>query len=119
MGFKDRLGVVYAEANAKLYTCTAMVAMTDGEDITSCKVVRKLAVGEFYEASGPVVEDTKTGVSRLPGKALKDGKEGWITMKGNAGTIYAEAAAKYYSVKKETQLEKKFGTAGAESIRTM
>merc|ERR1712187_239809 len=117
--FKDRLGVVYAKANASLYTCTAMVAMTDGEDITSCKVVRKLAVGEFFEASGPVVEDSSTGVSRLPGKALQDGKDGWITLKGNAGTVYAEAATKYYSVKKETQLEKKFPSAGAESIRNM
>merc|ERR1712151_153471 len=116
---KDRHEVGYADANPKLYTCTALVAMTDGEDIKSCKVLRKLAVGEFFEATGPVVEDPSTGVSRLPGKALKDGKEGWITLKGNAGTMYAEAAPKQYSVKKETQLEKKFGTAGAESIRTM
>merc|ERR1712039_475247 len=110
--------IVYAEPNPKLYICKEMVAMTDGQDIMSCKVLRKLAVGEFFEASGPVVEDSTTGVSRLPGKALKDGKEGWITIKGNAGTIYAEAATKYYAVKKEVELEKRFNTGG-ESIRKL
>merc|ERR1719356_1346291 len=93
--------------------------MTDGEDIKSCKVVRKLAVNEWFEASGPLVEDSASGVWRLPGKALKDGKEGWLTTKGNAGTVYAEAMTKYYSVKKEAQLEKRFQSAGAEAIRTM
>jgi len=116
---KDRHGVAYAEANPKLYTCTATVAMTDGEDIKSCKVLRKLAVGEFFEASGQVVEDASTGVSRLPGKALKDGMKGWVTMKGNAGTSYCEAATKYYSVKVECKLEKRFQSVGAESVRTM
>merc|ERR1712151_1242620 len=115
---KDRHAVVYAEANAKLYTCVATVAMTDGEDIKSCKVIRKLDVGEFFEASGPVVEDSESAVSRLPGKALKDGKDGWVTLKGNAGTAYCEPATKYYSVKKEVALEKRFQSAGAE-IRKM
>merc|ERR1712048_1340857 len=116
---KDRHEVVYAEANTKLYTCTATVAMTDGEDIKSCNVLRKLNVGEFVEASGPIVEDAASGVSRLPGKALQDGKVGWVTVKGNAGTAYVEAATKYYSVKKECKLEKRFQSAGAESIRTL
>merc|ERR1712187_437271 len=116
---KDRHDIVYAEPNPKLYTCKEMVAMTDGQDIMSCKVLRKLAVGEFFEASGPVVDDASTGVSRLPGKALQDGKEGWVTMKGNAGTSYVEAAAKYYSVKVECKLEKRFQSAGAESIRSI
>merc|ERR1712048_1424755 len=103
----------------KLYTCTASVAMTDAEDIKACKVVRKLGVGEFFEASGPLVQDSASGVSRLPGKALQDGKQGWITVKGNAGTVFAEAATKYYSVLKEVQLEKRFQTGGAEAIRKM
>merc|ERR1712048_291682 len=63
--------------------------------------------------------DSDSGVSRLPGKALQDGKDGWVTVKGNAGTVYAEAVAKYYSVLKEVQLEKRFESAGAESIRKM
>jgi len=116
---KDRHDIVYAEPNPKLYICKEMVAMTDGQDIMSCKVLRKLAVGEFFEASGPVVEDTSTGVSRLPGKALKDDKDGWITMKGNAGTNYVEAAAKYYTMKKESDLEKQFQPSGSQSIRKM
>jgi hypothetical protein len=48
---KDRKEVVYAETNPKLYTCTATIAMTDGGNIQECKVVRKLALGEMFEAS--------------------------------------------------------------------
>merc|ERR1712151_977893 len=96
-----------------------MVALTDGEDIKASKVVRKLAEGEWFEASGPLVEDAASGVWRLPGKALKDDKQGWLTTKGNAGTVYAEQMTKYYSVNKEVQLEKRFQTAGAEAIRKM
>merc|ERR1712060_883991 len=86
----DRHDVVYAEANSNLYTCTQIVAMGDGEDIKSCKVIRKLDVGEFFEASGPVVEDSESQVSRLPGKALKDGKDGWVTLRGNDEVLLCE-----------------------------
>jgi len=115
---RDKFSVVYAEANKKLYTCKTSVAMTDGEDIKACKVLRKLAVDEMFEASGDCVEDKDAGVTRVAGKALKDGKEGWITTKGNAGTVYAEATNKFYSVNKEVALEKRFAS-GAEAIRTL
>merc|ERR1712176_326861 len=91
----DKQGTVYAEANQKLYVCTQSIAMTDVQDIKSCKVVRKLAVGEFFEVSGEIAVDKEASVSRIEGKALKDGKSGWITLKGNAGTVYAEQTTKY------------------------
>jgi hypothetical protein len=34
----------------KLYTCTATIAMTDDGIIQECKVVRKPALGEMFEA---------------------------------------------------------------------
>merc|ERR1712187_2688 len=115
----DRLGTTYAETNKKLYVCSQSIALTDSQDINACKVVRKLAVGEFFEISGDVAVDAATGVSRVEGKALKDDKTGWITTKGNAGTSYAEPTTKYYTVKSEVNLEKKMQTAGAEAIRKL
>merc|ERR1712176_442537 len=115
----DRLGTTYAETNKKLYVCSQSIALTDSHDIQKCKVVRKLAVGEFFEVSGDVVVDGESGVSRVEGKALKDGLTGWITSKGNAGTNYAEPTTKYFSVTSEVNLEKKMMTAGAESIRKL
>merc|ERR1712003_530747 len=82
---KDRHEVVYADANPKLYTCTALVAMTDGEDIKSCKVLRKLAVGEFFEASGPVVEDPSTGVSRFAWQGVTGWQGGLDHLEGKCG----------------------------------
>merc|ERR1719235_1904347 len=64
---KDQSDVVYAAPNTKLYTCVTSVAMTDGEDIKACKVIRKLEVGEQFEATGPPSDDAGTGIERLPG----------------------------------------------------
>merc|ERR1712072_1375620 len=90
---KDKNEVDYAEANKKLYTIKASVAMTDGANIKECKVVRKLAEGELFE---------------MEGVAKKDGQRGWLTSKGNAGTVYAEPTTKYYTVTKEVDLQKAF-----------
>jgi hypothetical protein len=95
------------------------VAITDAEDIKSCKVVRKMAAGEFFEISGELKEDPESKIFRIQGKAQKDGKEGWITVKGNAGTVYAEQTTKYYAVLKEVALQKRFQTAGSEEVRKM
>jgi len=116
---KDKGGVTLAEENANLYVCKTMVAMTDAEDITTSKVLRKLAVDEMFVISGEIREDAKAGISRAQGKAVKDGKEGWITTKGNAGTIFVEPAAKYYSVLRPVDLQKRFASEGAETTRSM
>jgi len=104
---RDRDATVFAEANNKLYVCKAAVAMTDALDIQSSKVLRKLAVDEqFVATTGELVADDAAGIFRLQGKALKDGKEGWITTKGNAGTIFAELTPKMYSVLKDVNVYK-------------
>merc|ERR1712232_1374394 len=45
---------------------------------------------------------------RIKGKVAKDGIEGWVTMKGNAGTTYAKAIEKVYTVRKAVDLQEKF-----------
>eukprot|EP00401_Gymnodinium_catenatum_P034589 CAMPEP_0117540034 /NCGR_PEP_ID=MMETSP0784-20121206/43292_1 /TAXON_ID=39447 /ORGANISM="" /LENGTH=72 /DNA_ID=CAMNT_0005336679 /DNA_START=1 /DNA_END=215 /DNA_ORIENTATION=+ len=72
--------------------------MTDSEDIKTSKVVRKLVADEMFEITGDIKEDAGAGIARAKGKAVKDGREGWITTKGNAGTVFAEPASKFYSV---------------------
>merc|ERR1712194_736399 len=96
---KDRFGVVFAEVSVgKYYSCTATVAITDEQDIKNCKVVRKMTTGEMFTLVEGPIEDKDAGITRLKGKCLKDELEGWITVKGNAGTVYVEPSSKYYSV---------------------
>merc|ERR1712129_35351 len=63
-------------------------------------------------AEEPPIQDPVTGVTRVRCKARKDGAEGWVTLKGNAGTIYAESSSKHYFVVQEVPLHAQFtGTA--------
>merc|ERR1712080_192544 len=84
-----------------------------------CSVLRKLVEGETFEMVGDVMEDN--GVCRVEMTALKDGKKGWITTKGNAGTVYAEPSAKSYSVTREVFLNKKFTSSDQpeDVVRTL
>jgi len=95
------------------------VAITDGQDIKLCKVIRKLDAGEKFQCTGQPVPDGETGTFRVEGKALKDGKEGWITTKGSKGTVYAEAADKQYNVVKAVELQLNFKTGSAGAKRTL
>merc|ERR1719223_1374134 len=72
----------FAELVSKEYTCTAPIAITEGPTIKDCKVIRSLVVKEKFEASGGMVADEAAGVLRIPGKAPRDGTEGWVTIKG-------------------------------------
>jgi hypothetical protein len=109
---RDKKGTIYAEAETKHYSCTTSVAMTDELDIKNCKVIRKLAVGEVFTVLEGPVEDKEAGITRMKGKTLKDDKDGWITTKGNAGTVYAEASTKHYTVVLEMPLQKKMQMTG-------
>jgi len=118
---RDKRGTVFAEADGKYYSCTSSVAMTDNMDIKDCKVIRKLAVGELFTVEEGPVEEKDAGITRVKGKSVKDEKVGWITIKGNAGTIYAEPSAKHYSVLDDTPLSKKFpsSSSGDDEIRVL
>lgn len=112
---KDKNGVVYSETNDKYLTCVVSVAMTDSEDIADCQVLRKLAVGETVLTVEDPKEDTESGITRAKVMALKDKKEGWVTVKGNAGTVYAEAGGKLYTVTRSHPLRKLFSSESEKS----
>lgn len=104
---KDQKGTEFVEKDGKFYTCTSTVAITDSYDIKDCKVIKKLAIDEVFVAiEGPVSDDS--GISRVKGKSTKDDTEGWVTIKGNAGTTYAKVNEKLYTVRKEVALQQTF-----------
>merc|ERR1719329_499842 len=113
----DRRGEVFAEMSTKYYTCSSSVAMTDGFDIKSCKVLRKLAVGEAFIAEDEPKVESGADITRVQGRAVKDDLAGWITIKGNAGTIFAAQSTKHYTVTKDVPLLKRKGDADA--LRTL
>jgi len=116
---KDSKGSAIAEPDGQYYSCTTSVAMTDEQDIRNCNVVRKLVEGEVFTVLEGPVQDKEAGITRVKGKATKDEQEGWITIKGNAGTIYAQASSKHYSVVEDVPLHKQFSSVGAEPIRIL
>jgi len=116
----DKQGTVFAESDGKYYSCTSSVAMTDSQDIKECKVIRKLAVGELFTVEEGPIEEKEAGITRVKGKAMKDDTEGWVTIKGNLGTVYAEASTKHYCVLRDMPLTKKFASAAnGEQVRML
>mmetsp|Transcript_19919 Transcript_19919/g.49710 ORF Transcript_19919/g.49710 Transcript_19919/m.49710 type:complete len:1953 (-) Transcript_19919:135-5993(-) len=117
---RDKKGAVFAEADGKYYSCTSSVAMTDNMDIKECKVIRKLAVGELFTVEEGPIEEKEAGITRVKGKAMKDDVEGWVTVKGNLGTVYAEASTKHYCVLQDMPLTKRFtSSSSGEEVRKL
>jgi len=115
---RDKEGIVYAEPDSKLYTCTAAIAMTDELDIKKCDVLKKLAVGDTITVEEGPIEVKESGVTRLKGKTTNDEKVGWITVKGSAGTVYAQPSKKHFTVVKELELRKTM-SLGSETVRLL
>merc|ERR1719253_34505 len=95
---KDKSGKVCMEKSGKVYTCTATVAITDVFDIKSCKVLKKLSVDEVFTITEGPTSEEGTGIERVKGRSSKDNVEGWVTIKGNAGTCYAKVNEKLFTV---------------------
>merc|ERR1711865_771046 len=108
---KDTTGAILAEKDGK-YKCKQTIALTDGIDVMNSKVIRKIELNEIVtKLEGP--EDS-SGAQRIRAKAEKDGAEGWITVTGNAGTVYvAETPSKVYTIKKAMPLQAKMDSGSA------
>lgn len=100
-----RIGnTVFASRVDKMYTCRSPIALTDNLDVKVCKVVRRLEVGEALEVVGTVKPEVSGTFTRLRFMAVRDGKEGWVTIKGNKGTTFLEASSTHYVIEKDTPL---------------
>jgi len=115
----NKVGDSFAEPGKSNYTIVSAIALTDAMDIKDCKVLRKLDRGEVLAVIEGPIEDGNSGVQRIKVSAVKDKAEGWVTVKGNAGSVYCEETGKTYTVTKEVVLQKVFASESAEDIRTL
>jgi len=116
---KSKTGEVFAEPGKVCYTVSSAIALTDSVDIKDCKVLRKLDKGETLLVIEGPNEDAGAGVTRIKVTAAKDSKEGWVTVKGNAGSVYAEESGRNYVVLKSTPLQNKFSEAVSTTVRDL
>jgi hypothetical protein len=93
-----------ASESKDFYVCKSTIAMTDVSDLKTCKVLKKVVAGEVLQVTETESQDKDLDMGRLKFRSTKDGKEGWVTVKGNQGTIYLELSDSYYRVDKATNL---------------
>lgn len=68
--------------------------------------MRKLDIGEAFEViEGPKTDEVRS-LTRVKARTKNDGKEGWVTLKGNQGKAYAEESDKHYICKLAVPLER-------------
>jgi len=99
-----------ASESGSFYVCKSLIAMTDVADLKTCKVQKKVVVGEVLQVIESESSDKASDINRMKFKSLKDGKEGWVSIKGNQGTIYLEVSKSHYLVGKPVPL-----TSGASA----
>ena len=115
---KDWTGVMLADRKSRYYVCCTSVAMTDAKDVRDCEVVQKLSEDDvFLVLEGPDV-DHEVGVTRVRGRTIHDRREGWITVKGNAGTVYADESRKHYTVLAPCGLHQEL-SSGSTLVRSL
>jgi hypothetical protein len=114
---KDGNGHSNAGTTTNVYEITSSVAMTDELDVRASNVIRKCLPGEaFVSDEEPKSDDN---ILRLKGIAQKDNQEGWITLKGNAGTEFAKKSSKHFQVLADMPLHETFSSVGAKLAREL
>jgi len=108
---KDASGSTHFEGT-KVLVCKSSIAITNTFDIAGGKAIRKLEVGEILDIIEQPQPDDSRSLLRVKARSQKDGKEGWVTMKGNQGTAYVEEATKHYKCIKSIDLEERFQAGG-------
>jgi hypothetical protein len=73
--------------------------------IKTSKVLRKLDQGETLQCIEGPVDDDVAGCSRIRVLAQKHDLEGWVTIKGNAGSCYAEESGRMYVLSRPVALQ--------------
>jgi Ca2+-binding EF-hand superfamily protein len=97
---KDRIFIIIR----RLMKVSAETALCSGMSIKDkeTKTLRRMEVNEVVEVLEGPIEDDSAGVLRVRAVAMKDGVEGWVTLKGNQGTLYLTDGGSLYKVVKET-----------------
>jgi len=104
---------------ADVWVCKQATALTPSHDISEGKPIRKVDSGETVEMIGEPILDEKLSLTRQKVKLTKDGKEGFITTKGNRGTSFVDKTDSLLVCKTANlPLEKQF-ESGSEALRTL
>ena len=75
-----------AASGQGLYKCVKVTLLQDCFEVKGAKSLRKVEQGEIIECLEPPRVSADYGLSRIKGRAKKDGMVGWITAWGNLGT---------------------------------
>eukprot|EP00929_Paragymnodinium_shiwhaense_P008089 TRINITY_DN112007_c0_g1_i1.p1 TRINITY_DN112007_c0_g1~~TRINITY_DN112007_c0_g1_i1.p1 ORF type:complete len:2409 (+),score=889.80 TRINITY_DN112007_c0_g1_i1:115-7341(+) len=102
---RDETGTTIAEQSDKLYVCDVSTGISDDFDVTKCKILRKVGVGEMLIRTGEPKLDEDKGLTRAEFRAVKDGKEGWVAISGPS-TTYLTASTKHWVLRKAAPLTK-------------
>jgi len=76
------------------YKCLAQTIMQDSQTMKGASTVRKIEVGEMVQVLDGPVKDAENNIMRIRARADSDGAEGWITIRGNKGTVFLKAASR-------------------------
>jgi len=101
----------------RYYVCKSVIAMTQDFDLTNCKPIRKVSVGETLELLESEESASAGPLARLRFRALQDGREGWVTLKGNQGTVYLEQSKSHFLLERSVSL--KSSVKGTEVLRQL
>lgn len=91
--------------------------LTDGPDVSSAAIVAKLEVGDVVELLSEPSEQGE--MVRATCRSMRDGSEGWVTLKGNQGSTHLTDGGLLWRVQKETVLTEAFEETDAEADRKL
>merc|ERR1719375_2677011 len=119
MMLRSGAGVNAAESG-DFYVCRSVIAMTDLFELKDCKVLKKVTVGETLQIIGDHAgkQDERRDITRLRFRSVRDGKEGWVSLKGNQGTVYLEVSKSHYVVESAVTLRTE-SQEGSEALRQL
>merc|ERR1712050_359234 len=91
MGSKD----TFVKFVVLYYKVVKTIAFTDIFEVSKCKTLRKIEIGEVLELLAGPEKEEDSGMSRIKAKALSgEACEGWATMSGTSGTTFLEKTTK-------------------------
>lgn len=91
--------------------------LTDTLSIKTSKRIKTLKVDDSLQVLGPMEIDPDSRVRRV--HVLSGTEEGFVTVKGNQGTVFLERQSYFYKVTKETVLTDKFEMTDFRVIRRL
>eukprot|EP00928_Gymnodinium_smaydae_P007365 TRINITY_DN12654_c0_g1_i1.p1 TRINITY_DN12654_c0_g1~~TRINITY_DN12654_c0_g1_i1.p1 ORF type:complete len:1473 (-),score=475.17 TRINITY_DN12654_c0_g1_i1:145-3909(-) len=104
----SRSGQTCAAPGKGRYVCRSAIALTSGADIAKGDVLRKIDRGEILSGLDAPVEEGSSGLIRVQVRAEKDDVRGWVTLKGNGGTVYCEETGRAYVMSSSVPLQEGF-----------